>query len=56
MKVEIVDELQARVKEGESCSITLISMEGKEQFYEKCGFMRVPSGYGGYGMTKRIRK
>lgn len=52
----ILDEVENRTQEGQSCSITLLSMEGKEPFYEKCGFTKVPTGYTGYGMIKRIHK
>ncbi len=31
-------------------------MKGKEEFYEKCGFQKVPFEYTGYGMIRRIVK
>ena len=37
-------------------SINLISMQGKEAFYEKCGFRKIPFDYTGYGMIRRIEK
>ncbi len=52
----IVKDIDERTKEGQSCSITLLSMKDKEPFYEKCGFTKVPSGYTGYGMIRRIHK
>lgn len=53
---EVINEIKNRTKKGQEPSINLISLSGKEEFYEKCGFMKVPSGYHGYGMVKRIEK
>lgn len=54
----IMNELLAEIKnsliKGESCSINLISTGGKESFYEKCGFKKVPFAYNGYGMKMKI--
>ncbi len=33
-----------------------IGWDVKEIFYEKCGFEKLPLGYIGYGMIKRIKK
>ncbi|MDE5802274.1 MAG: GNAT family N-acetyltransferase [Lachnospiraceae bacterium] len=53
---EIIKEIENRTEKGQSSSINLMSMGGKEEFYEKCGFTKVPFGYTGYGMIKRIEK
>ena len=53
---EIVNEIDNKIKAGQSCSINLMSMNGKEIFYEKCGFNKVPFGHTGYGMIRRIEK
>jgi len=41
---------------GQKCSINLVSISGKEEFYEKCGFKKIPFDYTGYGMIKRIER
>jgi len=53
---EIIEEIENRTKEGQTCIINLISMEGKEDFYEKCGFIKVPFDNTGYGMIRKIEK
>ncbi|MBR2743941.1 MAG: GNAT family N-acetyltransferase [Clostridia bacterium] len=53
---EIVKEVYNKTKEGQRASINLISMLGKETFYEKCGFRKIPFDYTGYGMIRRIEK
>lgn len=52
----IVKDIEVRTKIGQKCSIYLISMKGKEDFYEKCGFTKIPYDYTGYGMIRRIEK
>lgn len=41
---------------GGRTSIQLISEKGKEPFYEKLGFKRIPNDFCGSGMRKVIRK
>ena len=53
---EIVKDIYNKMKEGQKVSINLMSMQGKEEFYEKCGFRKVPFDYTGYGMIRRIEK
>ena len=53
---EIVKEVYNKTKEGQKASINLIPMQGKEAFYEKCGFSKIPFDYTGYGMIRRIEK
>lgn len=53
---EILNEIEESIKEGESISVNLVSMAGKEEFYEKCGFHKIPYEYTGYGMKKVIEK
>ena len=53
---EIVKEVYNKTKEGQKASINLISMQGKEAFYEKCVFRKIPFDYTGYGMIRRIEK
>ena len=37
---EIVKDIYNKMKEGQKVSINLMSMQGKEEFYEKCGFRK----------------
>ena len=53
---ELLQEIEKNMKEGETMSVSLISMAGKEEFYEKCGFHKIPYEYTGYGMRKVIEK
>ena len=53
---EITKEVENKTKKGQTSSINLVSMKGKEKFYEKCGFKKIPFEYSGYGMIKRIEK
>ena len=53
---EIVKFVEDNTKEGQRASINLISMKDKEEFYEKCGFRKIPFDYTGYGMIRRIEK
>lgn len=53
---ELLDEIEKSIKEGEAMSVNLVSMAGKEEFYEKCGFQRIPYEYTGYGMKKVVEK
>ena len=53
---EIIEEIKSITKEGQTCFINLISMEGKEEFYEKCGFIKVPFDNTGHCMVKKIEK
>ena len=53
---EIVKEVYEKTQKGQKASINLVSMQGKEEFYEKCGFRRIPYDFTGYGMIKRIEK
>lgn len=52
----MVKDIKERTEIGQKCSINLISMKGKEEFYQKCGFRTIPFDYTGYGMTLRIEK
>lgn len=53
---ELLDEIEKSINEGETMSVNLVSMAGKEEFYEKCGFRKIPYEYTGYGMKKVIKK
>ena len=53
---EIVKEVYNKTKEGQRACINLIPMQGKESFYEKCGFRKIPFDFTGYGMIRRIEK
>ena len=53
---EIVRFVEDKTEEGQKASINLISMKDKEEFYEKCGFRKIPFDYTGYGMIRRIEK
>ncbi len=53
---EIVKDVYNKTKLGQKASINLISMQGKEAFYEKCGFRKIPFDFTGYGMIRIIEK
>lgn len=53
---EIVKDVYNKTKVGQKASINLISMQGKEAFYEKCGFRKIPFDFTGYGMIRIIEK
>ena len=53
---EIVKDIYNKTKVGQKASINLISMQGKEAFYEKCGFRKIPFDFTGYGMIRIIEK
>lgn len=53
---EIEKEIKNKMQKGQKCSLNLVSIRGKEEFYEKCGFRRIPFDDTGYGMIKRIEK
>lgn len=52
----LLKDLEDSINEGEEISVNLVSMKGKEEFYEKCGFNKIPYDYTGYGMKKKIQK
>ena len=51
-----IEEIEKKMVKGQACSIHLVSMKGKEAFYEKCGFRKIPFDYTGYGMIRKIIK
>ena len=53
---ELLEEIEKDTKDGDATSITLIAVSGKEGFYEKCGFIKLPNGETGHAMRKRIEK
>ena len=53
---ELLEEIEKDTKDGDATSITLIAVSGKEGFYEKCGFIKLPHGETGHAMRKRIEK
>ena len=52
----LLEEIEKDTKDGDATSITLIAVSGKEGFYEKCGFIKLPNGETGHAMRKRIEK
>ena len=53
---ELLEEIEKDTKDGDATSITLIAVSGKEGFYEKCGFIKLPNRETGHAMRKRIEK
>lgn len=51
----IVEQIKDDIIEGEYSTINLISIDGMEAFYEKCGFQTVPFDYNGHGMRMKIQ-
>lgn len=52
----LVGYVESRVPVGGRASIFLAAEKGKESFYEKMGFKRIPHDYCGSGMRKGIQK
>ena len=52
----LVGYVESRVPVGGRASIFLAAEKGKEGFYEKMGFKRIPHDYCGSGMRKGIQK
>lgn len=52
----ILDYADNQTPTGSRASIQLISEKGKESFYEKMGFKKIPHEYCGSGMRKIIHK
>ena len=53
---ELLKQIEEDTKDGDATSVTLIAVSGKEGFYEKCGFIKLPNGETGHAMRKRIEK
>lgn len=51
---KILDHVGRQVPSGSRCTVMLIAASGKEGFYEKLGFNRLPSEDTGAGMKKVI--
>lgn len=52
----LIEHAAKTLPSGGRISIQLISEKGKEAFYEKFGFKRIPNDFCGSGMRKVIRK
>lgn len=52
----LIEHAAKKLPSGGRTSIQLISEKGKEAFYEKLGFKRIPNDFCGFGMRKVIRK
>ena len=52
----LIDYVDKETIRGSRSSIQLISEKGKEGFYEKLGFKKIPNEFCGSGMRKVIRK
>lgn len=52
----LIEHAVKELPRGGRTSIQLISEKGKEPFYEKLGFKRIPNDFCGSGMRKVIRK
>lgn len=52
----LIDYVDQNTPAGGRSSIQLIAEKGKENFYEKAGFKRIPHEYCGSGMRRVIRK
>lgn len=47
---KIIDYVQNHLQNNEYCSIQLIAAKGKESFYERLGFTKIPNDLSGHGM------
>lgn len=52
----LIEYAAKKLPSGGQTSIQLISEKGKETFYEKLGFKRIPNDFCGSGMRKVICK
>ncbi|WMJ88505.1 GNAT family N-acetyltransferase [Anaerocolumna sp. MB42-C2] len=52
----ILNYADSQTPPGGRASVQLISEKGKESFYEKAGFKKIPHQYCGFGMRKVIHK
>ena len=50
----LLDDIKSTLHENESCSVQLVSATGKEGFYQKLGFSRIPNDRSGSGMQMFI--
>lgn len=53
---ELIREIENKTYDGQTCTVHLMAVSGKESFYEKCGFTKEPFAHNGYGMMKKIIK
>lgn len=53
---ELIREIENKTYDGQTCTVHLMAVSGKEGFYEKCGFTKEPFAHNGYGMMKKIIK
>jgi hypothetical protein len=51
-----LDYTDSQTPSGSRASIQLIAEKGKEEFYEKLGFKKIPHEHCGSGMRKIIHK
>lgn len=51
-----IDYIESNLKEGQWVTVNLMAAKGRESFYERFGFAKIPSENFGYGMIKRIIK
>ncbi len=47
----VLDHYRSTLKDGQKISLNLMAAQGKDVFYEKCGFCRRPNDTAGSGMT-----
>lgn len=52
---QIISYVQDNLSINQRCSIQLIAAKGKENFYQKFGFIPLPSEYSGHGMQLFIK-
>lgn len=52
----MIEYVEKQTPEGGRSSVTLLSINGKEEFYIKKGFKLLPHEFCGPGMRKVIRK
>lgn len=53
---ELIREIENKTYDGQTCTVHLMAVSGKESFYEKCGFTKELFAHNGYGMMKKIIK
>jgi len=56
MMNRLIEHVKARMKSGYQIHLVLISSKGKEDFYQKFGFVKRPDDHFGFGMTQWLIK
>ena len=56
MMEKIMEFIRGNLKDGYCIQVDLMAAKGKEEFYEKFGFVKRPNDSFGFGMTQWLKK